>query len=488
MLKPLNSWNNLDLRIDMAKPTSEEYRFFMPLVIADYLDFQNRAHILDMEDPDLELAIRVLSVEGHISNGHLNNALGFLFANYDSLAGQYGVRLPRNVKNANDFLSEIKATFVNTTPYDILSILYNKGLVKKSPVQVMASVQKHIDQYAYFLNDLAEGRVRPFTDANGDPIFGMVRNLDLKFKNQNEVDAYLVATLFGLKVMDSDYWRVMSNLPHLATGINTTLNRRNLVNAPEDDLMHDLKSITQMDIREELPLNPFMTKIEAWEMFHKEFMPKLYNAGIAIPGITKQSKDVTNGYVRIFSDPNGNPGTADFMSNLWAGFMWGDLGFVGLHMADFEDTMEKVALKSYDGGQDTAIANMLMEKRHVSDLFERYVGNAENLIAWSYENPNAEFKKIESCSIRYFLARNTCNGEVFTTIGVQNNFRRHFVSQYETGSVDRNIPSYLIGFGGAPSRQYYDYVLKQARTFYDRGLFPSTSWISSQIEHRTFKY
>lgn len=462
---------SLDLRIDMAQKGSPDYGLFSGLVVADTLDFRERVTLKGFTDPDLDAAIRALSIQGHMSSGHLNNALRFLFKNRRNMRREYNVKVPRDITSKEEYMDAIGMPYVNTTPHDILAVWHEKRLMKKTPRELMLSVQNYIDNYRNSLVNIANG------------------GNDNRFASQKEADAYLVTSLMSLGVMDSDYWRAISGVKEIGAGTSVTLSRKRLIEQYGiDGFAHDMKSLSQTDVRKELGLDETVSKMETLQRFYNAYLPSFHDMGIVVPGISEQNEDLSNGYIRVFKAPK-NAGTSDFMARIWGWFLFGRKGFDGINDGDLEDTLEKVALLSYDGGQDEHIVKDLLKIPKVKTMFDGYSDESKNLIKWAYENPEADFNNIESCSIRYFhMQERRSNGDVFNTLDMQKLFMKNFIRQFRTGTVDPGIPNYTIGFGRAPSRGYFSYALDLAREFNKMGLFPEWSWASKNLKGQEFMY
>jgi len=242
--------------------------------------------------------------------------------------------------------------------------------------------------------------------------------------------------------------------------------------------MHDLKTLSSLDTIEFLSLPPETPLPVVEKIFYQTILQDLIKAGIVVQGKAKQGKEVTAAYVRI----KKGPGTADFMS---IGFGWlakGKFGSLGVLLGDAEDTAQVLARDIYFGGQDEILFNEFMKHKRFRETVEPYLQPewTDTLIKWSFEDPTVGFP-IASCSQSYQSRLNYDEGDTFTTLRKETWFFEHFRRQFESGSVARDIPRWPVGFERTSSRQYLDYILKQAHYFKDKAIFPKGSWIYENL-------
>jgi len=448
---------------------------FNALVVADFLNFQENVE-LDLTDP-YETYNKILSLVGHFSNGHILNAAEYLFKHRKYLKDYYGVGLPKRTNTIDDLIGEVKSPFANVTSYDIARALSDYNLIEASPKEVFDFAQEMINEYRLWLLDSLNGRERTrLVDSNGNSLFGLKATIDIEFKDEKDYEDFWIGTAWALAVMDNFSYRASTGLD-IGGGICLPINLENMINAPME-LKHDLKTLSCIDVYEILKLEKDLPLPIAEELFYEKILPGFIKQGIAIEGKATQGKDITAGYIRI----KKGPGTADFMA---IGFGWlakGRHGSAGILLGDAEDTAQVLARDVYFNGQDEALFNELMSIKKFRDIVEEYLQPewTNALINWSYEDPKVGFS-IASCSQSYQSRLAGPTSDTFTTLRKEQWFFENFHEQFHTGTVSRHMPRWRVGFERAPSRQYFDYVIKKAHEFTNNKIFPGGSWIYDNL-------
>lgn len=153
-----------------------------------------------------------------------------------------------------------------------------------------------------------------------------------------------------------------------------------------------------------------------------------------------------------------------------------------MRLADFWDTAEQISTEIVIGGQDNQSFKNLMKYPVFKELMALNSKLSLQLSKWAYEDPNASFQPIESCSVRYLLEKNKGRKDPFNTILTQSQFLKRLPEEFKTGTVERAIPNYPIGLRKASSRAYFDYVLQKLHSFHKQGLIPNWSYFAQTLQ------
>ncbi|MEM4397854.1 MAG: hypothetical protein QW757_04495 [Candidatus Woesearchaeota archaeon] len=429
------------------------------------------------------IALLVLSIRGHLQQGHIEGALQYLGQNFNLLKQQYP---DYKGLNLSSFEESFKPPYANITPYDILVSLSNNNVIPYSPETIFNEMQRQIDEVFSFVLKLVDyisnpdnyrGQRIKLVESDGKtPLFGLEDLLDYEITQPEQAKAFLTCFGWGLGKMDSFEHRFETGLPY-GGGINVPLNLTNLPNGKKG-LWHDTLTLTQIHLPEELGIEQPQKLDQLMEVFYLKILKPLQEIGL-VQNEAIQGPNSMDGYVRILR----GPGSADFMSYIFSWIIYGPYGWLGMRIADFWDTAEQISSKIVFGGQDNQAYKQLLQLPKFKEQMKSNKPLDLALSRWSFEDPNARFQPIESCSERYFLQGNKGDKGPYNTIITQYNFLRHLPEQFKTGTVDKKIPKFPIGFGRASSRGYFDYVIQRLHEFYEEGLIPSWTYFAQNLQY-----
>ncbi|MEM3374370.1 MAG: hypothetical protein QXE31_04060 [Candidatus Woesearchaeota archaeon] len=426
------------------------------------------------------IALLGLSIRGHLQQGHIEGALGFLSKNLNLLK-QY----PDFKKfKFSSFDENFKPPYANITPFDILFSLYSNNIIPYEPNQIFKEMQRQIDEVFMFVLKLVDsisnydnyrGQRIKFLESDGKtPLFGLTDLLEYEITQPEQAMAFLTCFGWGLGKMDSFEHRYNTGLP-FGGGINLPINLENLPNG-KNNIWHDVITLSLIHLPEELGIIQPPNLEKLMKLFNYKILKPLQEIGL-IQNEAVQGPNTLDGYVRILR----GPGSADFMSYVFSWIIYGPYGGLGMRVADFWDTAEQISSKIVYGGQDNLAYEELLKLPKFKELIDSNKPLDLALSKWSFEDPKARFKPIESCSERYFLqGYNSIRGP-FNTIITQYNFLKHLPEQFNRGSVERSIPQFPVGFGRASSRGYFDYILQRLHEFNNLGIIPNWSYFAKVL-------